>query len=292
MDEAIDERSALDAGLVLARWERRRDDGFSYSGEFLRVGADYQPGLGFQARRDFRFFGGRVQYRQFQSAASPLRSGGLAVSTGHYIRASDGTAESRWIEPQLAVELKDGTELQVSARASFESVRDTFAVADATVLPGDYWFHTADASLMLPRGSVFRGDFSATAGSFYDGARFGLSLSPLWNPSKYLELAGSYAINRIVFTERDTATTAHLVRAKVQVALNTRISFNTFAQFSNVADLATFNARFRYHFREGTDLWIVYNEGINTDRDVGAQPRPPVSAGRTVMLKYTHTLIW
>lgn len=292
MDEAIAERSALEAGLILARWERRRDDGLSYAGEFLRVGGDYFPGLGFQARRNFRFFGGRLQYKRFQNAASALRAAGFQVSTGHYIRTTDGTAESRSVEPQLDLEFKDGTEVQLTQMSSYESVRDTFMVADATVLPGDYWFHAAEARLQLPRGDVFRGDFTATAGTFYDGTRIGLSLNPQWNPSKYLELGGGYALNRIAFSERDAATTAHLARLKVQVALNTRLSFNTFAQFSNVANLATFNARFRYHFREGTDLWIVYNEGVNTERDVAAQPRLPVSAGRTLMVKYSHTLIW
>jgi hypothetical protein len=59
-----------------------------------------------------------------------------------------------------------------------------------------------------------------------------------------------------------------------------------------VTDLAMFNARFRYHFREGTDLWIVYNDGFNAARDIAGQPRLPLSAGRTLLLKHTHTLIF
>ena len=79
------------------------------------------------------------------------------------------------------------------------------------------------------------------------------------------------------------------------MALDTRISFSTLAQYSNVADLTTVNARFRYHFREGTDLWVVYNEGLNMDRTGDLDfldPRRPLSAGRTLMVKYTHALIW
>ena len=291
-DAAIAERSAFAAGLIQARWERLRDAGFSYAGEFLRVGGDYFPGLGFQARRGVHYVGGRLQYKRFQGTQSRLRAAGVQLGTGHYIRTSDGTAETRFVEPELELEFKDGTELSVGMRSSYESVRDTFAVADAAVLPGNYWFHEGRLFLMLPRGDVFRGEYSATAGTFYDGTLLSLNVNPLWNPSKYLELGAGYGLNRIVFSQRDTATTAHLARLKVQVALNTRISFNTLAQFSNVADLATFNARFRYHFREGTDLWVVYNEGVNTERDVAAQPRLPVSAGRTLMIKYTHTLIW
>jgi hypothetical protein len=291
-DEAVDEPSAIDAGLLQTRWERVRDEGLSYSGEFSRVGGAYRPGLGFQARRDYRYFGGRLQYKRFPGASSALRSASLQMSTGHYVRLADESAESRSIEPQLQLEFKDGTELNVTGRSTYESVRDDFSVAGATVVAGDYWFHQGDVRLQLPRSDLFRGDFSATAGSFYDGTRMGFALRPAWNPSKYLELGADYELNRLDFPDRDQATTAHLARIKVQAALDTRVSFNALAQFSNVADLATFNARFRYNFREGTDLWIVYNEGLNTERDLLDAPRLPLSAGRTVLVKYTHTFVW
>ena len=291
-DEAIDEASVLEAASVQARWERVRDDGFSYAGEFARVGGDYQPGLGFQSRRDFRLYGGRVQYKRFQANESPLRSVAFQIGTGHYIRTTDGTAESRFVEPQFMLELKDGKQLQLTGRSNYESLREDFTVASATVEAGEYRFHEGRARLEMPRSGLFRGDFTATAGTFYDGTRLGLALNPAWNPSKYLELGAGYEINRIAFNDRDEAATAHLARVKVQAALNTRLSFNTFAQFSNVADLATFNARFRYNFREGTDLWIVYNEGVHTERDITGQPRLPLSSGRTLMVKYAHTMVW
>ncbi|WP_419948672.1 hypothetical protein [Candidatus Palauibacter sp.] len=50
------------------------------------------------------------------------------------------------------------------------------------------------------------------------------------------------------------------------------------------------NARFRYHFREGVDLWVVYNEGYYMDRsNGGVDPRLPFSSGRALMVKYSHT---
>jgi hypothetical protein len=38
------------------------------------------------------------------------------------------------------------------------------------------------------------------------------------------------------------------------------------------------NVRLRYNVREGNDLWIVYNEAVNTDR-YSRSPLPPVSQG-------------
>jgi hypothetical protein len=291
-DEAIDESSALESGMLLAQWERVRDAGLSYDATFSRVGPEYQPGLGFQLRRDFKLFGGSLQYKRFLSEESQLRSAGVNLRTQHFYRNSDGSAESRSIQPQLQIEFKGGTEISLSAESNFDSVSEAFDVAGATIEAGDYWYHEGRLRLMLPRSSVFRGDFNATAGSFYDGSRVGVSLGPTWNPNKYLELAGNYEVNRLDFSERGQRATAHLVRLKAQIALNTRVSLNLLTQYDNVGDHARVNARFRYNFAEGTDLWLVFDEGMYTERDVLDQPRLPRSSGRTLLVKYTRTLIF
>jgi len=68
-------------------------------------------------------------------------------------------------------------------------------------------------------------------------------------------------------------------------------SGNAFVQYNSTTDRLDFNVRLRYAFAEGTDLWLVYNEGLDTDpvRDLGGI-RSPTSLARTVLLKYTHTL--
>jgi hypothetical protein len=43
----------------------------------------------------------------------------------------------------------------------------------------------------------------------------------------------------------------------------------------------------RYNFREGTDLWMVYDEGLRLDLD-RIDPRPPRSSRRALLIKYTH----
>ena len=291
-DEAIEEDGALASGLFLARWERVQDDGFSYHGQYGRVGADYLPRLGFQLRKDVANYGGQLQYKSFNSADSPLRSVAVRVSTDHYYRNPDGTAESREITPEYEVEFKGGTQVTAGVKYSFESLREPFTISDATVPTGDYWFHEGTVRMMVARSRNFRGEYTATAGRFYDGTRLGFALKPAWNVSKYLELGGGYEVNRLNFEDRGESTTVHLAQVKLQLALNTRFSLSTLAQYANTAALTTFNVRFRYHFREGTDLWLVYNEGLNTERSNGLDPRLPLSAGRTVMIKYSHALVW
>jgi hypothetical protein len=82
-----------------------------------------------------------------------------------------------------------------------------------------------------------------------------------------------------------------LVRARIRAALNAQASGNAFVQYNSTSDRLDFNVRLRYAFAEGTDLWLVYNEGLDTNpiRDPEAV-RSPTSLARTVILKYTHTL--
>jgi hypothetical protein len=290
-DEAIDEENALESGLVQARWERRRDGGLSYFADFIRVGVDYTPRLGFQSRRDFTLASGQLQYKFFPEASS-FRNYGAALHTAHYFRNEDGSAESRSITPQLVAETLSGTTITLSGISSFESVTDSFPIADVFVPPGEYWFHEGRLNVELPFSANFRGDYTASAGTFYDGTRVSAALDPVWNASRYLELGGGYEINRIVFSDRDQATTIQLGRLNAVIAWNTKASLSTFLQYNSSIDLTSMNVRFRYHFREGTDLWIVYNEGLNTVRANGLDPRLPLSAGRSLMVKYNHAFIW
>ncbi len=291
-DEAVEEGGALDAGLIRARWERQTDAGLSYFAEYGRVGPDYLPRLGFQTRDDFSFYGARLQYQWFPGASSPFRNVTLSGTTGNYFRNEDNSAESLLFEPQLEFEFKNASQISLGFKSSYESVRDTFPIAELFIPPDDYWFHEGSLRAELSRNALFRGSVNVTAGSFYDGTRFGVGISPTWNVSRHLELSAGYNVNHLDFSDRDVATTTHLGSLRLDVALDTHLSLSTFAQYNSVVDQTTINARFRYHFREGTDLWVVYNEGFNLERANGLDPRLPVSAGRTIMVKYSHTFVW
>ena len=289
-DEAAVQGGGVESGLARARFERRRDDGFSYYAEGIRVGADYLPGLGFQLRKDFTYGGAQLRYRQLRDEASPLVSRAVQVGTAQYFRNADRTAESREVKPEIEFEFRDGSNLTVGTLSSFESVRDPFPIADAVIPVGEYWFHEATAMLRLPRSDLFRGEFDASVGSFYDGSRISLSLAPVWVVSKHLELEAGYEVNHLDFADRGVGTTAQLGRLRVKTALNPRVSMSGFGQYNSATDQTSLNVRFRYHFREGTDLWIVYNEGFHNERDDGQGPRRPLSSGRALLVKYSHAV--
>lgn len=54
--------------------------------------------------------------------------------------------------------------------------------------------------------------------------------------------------------------------------------------------LALGNFRLRYNPREGNDLYVVFNEGLNLDR-FDRTPVPPFVNARTLVMKYSYTFV-
>lgn len=283
----------VDNMRVLASWERRNQRGFSYIGEFIRSGVAYAPGLGFALRHDFWSLANGLQYQWFPGARSPVRTFAIGNGAQVFVRNVDGTVESASIEPSVQTELKSGAELSFTLGNSYESVRDSFDLAGGVpVPPGDYWFHAGVLRYQASRAARIRPTFTLSAGSFFDGSRVSFNAEPAWNPSRHLEINAGYQFEALRFNDRNASFDVHLARLRVQTALNVHLSLATFAQYNNTTDEFGLNVRFRYHFREGRDLWLVYNETMNVERDVVGSPPLPLSQDRTVMVKYSHTLIW
>jgi len=284
----------LDAARLLARWERRNQNGFSYSIDYIRSGAAYDPGLGFTVRSDFTYLQNGLEFRWLLGQDSPFRSVALRARGFGYLRNYDRTVESGLMEPALETELKTGARITLSLVNSYESVNDPFLISDGpSVQPGTYWFHEAQLQFRAPLGSKVRPNLTATAGSFFDGRRTSVQVGHTWSLSRHLELSSEYLLNLVSFRDRNESLEAHLVRARVQIALDTHVSLNSFGQYNSSTNEAGINARLRYNFREGNDLWLVYNETLDTDRSrAPGELQQPLSQGRAITIKYTHTLIW
>jgi hypothetical protein len=278
------------AALFLAQWERRRSDGFHYEARMTRAGADYRPDMGFITRRDFTEVTGRVAYGRFPGAQSAFTSVTPEASGSIALRNDDGTIESASVEHEWGLDFKSGRSLEGELEVRVEDLRRPLVFPEnATVPAGRYTFMAGNVGYESPDGQLLRVEGNSTLGRFFDGWRWEVGLSPTWNPSRHVELEGTYDANLVRFPERDQRFIAHVARLRMQVALNKKVSTNAFLQYNSAASIATANVRFRYNFGEGNDLWIVYNEGFNLDRE-RTLPVLPWTDARSVLVKYTYTV--
>jgi hypothetical protein len=288
-----DENSAglLDRGQMYVQWQRRATRGLEYNINATRSGASYRPDLGFLPRRDFTSANIVGNYYRFTDGHKTFRRilpGALAFSTW---RNSDGALESGQYAVWVQWETKAGGGGWIEPKAFVEDVVTPFAIGGAVDIPaGRYNFADLQLALTMPAGARVRTSLDARAGTYFDGTRAQVILSPTWNVSPQLELGGDYQMTRLRFGARDQAADIHLARLRVRAALDARASGNAFIQYNSTTDRLAVSFRLRYNFAEGTDLWLVYDEALATERLTdAAAPRQPLSASRALMLKYTHT---
>lgn len=287
-------RNAL-ASTANARYrilvERARSTGFLYSAGFGGAGADYNPGVGFQRREDYLQLNAGLGYGWQSEADSQLESWQVGGRVdGWFERQQDqfGTIQAA-VEGGMSFQSQYG--LEGGIQIEHENLVEGFSLSDEAEIPaGEYTFMSAAAGIETPGGKALQLSSSLEGGRFFDGNLFGLEISPVWSVSERVALNGTYEYNRVRFNERDQSFDAHLMQLRGDLMLNTKVTFSAFVQYSSADDAVLANARFRFNPREGNDFYLVYNEGINTDRAL-SRPRLPYSQGRTLLAKYTYTFL-
>ncbi len=180
----------------------------------------------------------------------------------------------------------------MALKAYREGLDEEFELDNDTVVPvGDHTFLGVEAIYEPGGGRSIDAGLVLQAGEFYDGSRLSLGVRPRWSISPQLNFNGFFQVNRVSFPDRDQDYLALISRLKAEVTLTTSFSAFAFIQYNGAVDTVMGNIRIRFNPREGTDFYLVYNEGINTDR-LREIPNLPYHSDRTIMLKYASTFIF
>lgn len=285
--------TSLDPTRLHLQWEDRAYEGISYSLRYDRAGLRYEPGVGLELREDYFRLGDRIGYGWIPGEESSIERHRLSLENETYVRNDDGSLQSLELGPEWEMTSNAGHSLTLEASRRVEDLRAPFPLsAEAEVPAGRYEWQAGEISYGMPSAWNLRTGVEVRGGGFYDGWRTTAQVSPTWNASRYLRLTGFYQRNRIGFPGRDQEFTAHVGRLRAEVTPSVEYSVSTFVQYNSARGAVIGNLRFRYNPRQGTDLYLVYNERLNTDRAVPTGPRRPLSGQRTLLLKYTYTFNW
>ena len=278
----------LNGGRMTVQMERRRSREWEYRSIVAWAGPDYRPGVGFSQRNDFTLLDQALSYTWLPPEGARLIFHTLEMTGSAYLRNEDGSVESAEWGPRWGYGARNGTRGEAGLRFLYEALPDSFLIGDVAIPDGEYAFWEAEVSYGESNTNRYRLGPAVQAGRFYDGWKATVSVRPTWYVSPHLEMTGRYEYSRIRFPDRDAGLHAHLLRFRIGLALDTQASANIFVQYNSIRDALSSNIRLRYNFREGNDLWLVYNQGMNTSRR-RFDPAPPFTDNRTLLLKYTYT---
>jgi len=283
--------ASLDPARFRVGWERRSRQGLGLNLSLSYSGKDYDPGLGFELRENFSRIGNRVLYGWVPGEASFLTQHYVFTDGYAYFRNGDHSLESAEIGPGWGFLAKSGWNGEFAFKLYKESVLEELSFFDKVfVPPGEYSFCGLKGYFQTPFGELLYATVNVDAGSFYDGWRASVDILPVWGISPNFNLSGYYQFNRVDFSKRHQSLTAQIVRVRLTATLSTKFSASAFVQYDSALDEVTANVRLRFNPREGNDLYLVINEGLNTDRLAYIPHHPPYS-GRAVMIKYSYTFV-
>ena len=275
---AFFENVSLGTYYAKSETDGRGHDNASYQGRFdyspdrygvqlqyLKVGENFQPEVGFVRRVDFNrsFASLRFSPRpklHFKDIRQFTYEGSL-----EYLVNGAGQLETRNQVAHFEAERQNSDIFAADAGVHYELLVRPFAVAPGVVIPrGSYPFTDATISYQLGQQRRLSGRASLQVGEFYDGTirAYGFSTGRL-AILKQWSFEPSVSINDVALPAGSFTQT--VLRGRTDYGFSPRRFVSALLQYSSTDHVVSSNLRFRWEYRPGSELFLVYTDERNTD---------------------------
>jgi len=166
---------------------------------------------------------------------------------------------------QFQSEFTSSDVASVTYTDNFERLVQPFAISPGIRIPkGGYNFHTLQLSYTGGQQRKSSGALVYETGAFYDGNRQSIALNTArMQATPQLSLEPSFSVNKVDLLEG--SFTATVLRARVTYTMTPRMYVSGIAQYNSTGTSAGSNIRFRWEYRPGSELFVVYTDDYNTD---------------------------
>lgn len=261
-------------------WQGRLDynaDRYGARAEFLSVGANFRPEVGFTRRTDFNRSFASLRFSPRPANIRSVRKFSWTGS-GEYIEDGAGRVEARVWSGQFNTEFASSDQLSLEANRNYEVLADPFTPAGSPVAiaPGGYSFSDVQATYTFGAQRRVSGTVTVQAGEFYDGSiqrvTFGgTGLSPgRIAVSTRLSVEPGFSLTRIALPA--ATFTTRLARARVDYAFSPLMFATALLQYNSADRTVSSNLRFRWEYAPGSELFLVYTDERDVTDELRAAP--------------------
>jgi len=232
--------------------------------EHLYAGKNFNPEVGFVRRPDgFRQTHGKFEFSPRPKNMPAVRKFTYSLDIDYFADPSGQDVTSRDQQAAFRVDLASGDISQIDATRTFDGVTVPFVVAKNVVIPaGGYNFTQVRGSYTFGPQRKVSGTATVRSGGFYDGTLRELSWRGRieFSPQLYAEPTVSW--NHIDVPSGRANT--NLVSSRLTYTLSPRMFLSALVQYQSRTDSMSTNARFRWEYRPGSELFLVYSDGRTT----------------------------
>ena len=240
------------------------NDKWDVAAIYSRIGADFEPSLGFVPRKGVHYM--RLGLTYAPRPEWPWLRQMFHEFYGTYIRNLDGTWQSYSVfTAPINWRLESGDRLEINARPVGENIIIPFNIAKNVTIPaGEYHFMRYRLEAQFAAKRRLNGEVSWWFGSFYDGSLDELELQINWNPTALLgfEFSGVRNIGRLPWGNFEQT----LAGLRVRFNVNSDLQLNSYLQYDTDSRTLGLNARVHWIFSPLGDVFLVLNQ--NTTRNL------------------------
>jgi hypothetical protein len=238
-------------------------DRYSAQAEHLMVDARFRPDMGFLRRSDIRKNSGSFKFSPRPKKVNRVRKYYAQGAVSH-IKNTGGRLEFREASTEAGIEFQNGDKVSVGATSTYEYIPRSFAIAAGVQVPvGGFTYDNVRFSYAQARQRKVSGTFALDVGTLYGGNRIGVSLSRARvNMSTRLSIEPSININHVELTQG--AFTNTLIGSRITETVTPRLFVSALIQYNAGTTSLANNIRLRWEYQPGSELFIVYNDGRDT----------------------------
>jgi uncharacterized protein DUF5916/cellulose/xylan binding protein with CBM9 domain len=261
------------------------------------VGKNFSPALGFIPENDLLWWRGDIGYRWKAPQESKKAYYYLHTNLRYKWKPHLGKEETKFANAEAGVSFKNGMAIDITPLEYLTDVvfQEWHLSEHITIPTGEYKMLTPDVEFTLPQKAKYWGTTFIKVLDFYGGNRITIQPNFTFVFNKHLSANLEYEYTHIKFPVEysDNGSglfSSNLVRLSASYYFSSKVSFKILSQYDPSNDAISSNLRFRYNPREGTDLYVVFNQGLNTDRS-RMDPHLPVVDNQAVIVKFVKTFI-
>ncbi len=242
-------------------------DLYGAQAEYLKVGDAFNPEVGFLRRDDFTRSYAQLRFSPRPAGLRAVRKFSFQGDI-EYFENGAGALETRVQSGRFNTEFENSDQFTLTVNRNFEALFLPFAVRPGvSIAPGGYGFTDAQVSYQLGAQRRVSGTLSLQRGGFYDGTITVASYSGgRVSVSERFSLEPSVSVNQVDLPAGDFTTT--LLRSRVDYGFSPRMFASALLQYNTSDKLFSSNVRFRWEYRPGSEIFLVWTDEHDTLRRV------------------------
>ena len=261
-------------------------DKYGAAAEHLSIGADFNPEIGFLRRTAFKRSYGQLRYSPRPSNWHGVRKL-FYLGSVDYITDTKYRPESKEVQGNFQMDLDTSDTFNLDVSRNYERLSNRFEVGKNLFVPaGEYRMTQAHATYAFGQQRPVSGSVTAGHSGFYAGTLTEVTWSGRVELSKQFYLEPQLSWNRVDVPQGKADS--NLYSSRATYTLSTHMFVSALVQYQTRTDSVTSNARFRWEYLPGSELFVVYSDGRTTLNSTGL----PDLQNRSLVVKVTRLLRW